>query len=224
MRLRNVPGAAEAVASSIFSTENPDAFKGKWLDSVTDGRPIAIEIGCGKGAFLHEMARLHPEAFFNGCDRYASVLSKAIRKVEDDPLPNISFICADAADLPDFFERGEIDRIYLNFSDPWPKARHAKRRLTSRQHLDIYRELLLPGSVIEFKTDNKDLFDFSLEELAGDPHYDLFAKTYDLHHDPTMNAGNVQTEYEMKFSALGHPICKLIARLNDTPDEEEAPA
>ena len=220
MRLRNIPGAAEAVASSIFTTDSPEAFRGKWLDSVTDGRPVHIEIGCGKGAFLHEMARLHPDVFYIGCDRYASVLIKAVRKAEDDPLPNISFICTDAEDLTDFFEPGEIEKIYLNFSDPWPKARHAKRRLTSAQHLDIYRQLLLPGSFLEFKTDNTGLFDFSLEEIGQYPAFDVVAQTRDLHHDPSMNAGNVETEYEAKFSAQGHPICKLIARRMDVPDED----
>ena len=219
MRLRNIPGAAEAVATSIFSTDDPAVFKGKWKDSVCDGRPIHIEIGCGKGSFLYEMARRHPDIFYIGCDRYASVLIKAIRKVEDDPLPNITFICANAEDLPDFFEQGEIDRIYLNFSDPWPKARHAKRRLTSGNHLDLYADLLLPGNTIEFKTDNVDLFDFSVDEITEHPRFDLLAETRDLHRDPIMNEGNVTTEYEQKFSAMGHPICKLVARR--LPEEAE---
>ena len=123
---------------------------------------------------------------------------------------NIRFICMDATNLPEVFAVGEIDKIYLNFSDPWPKARHAKRRLTSKQFFERYDKILAFDGVVEFKTDNRELFDFSLEqvELAG---WVLLAKTYDLHNDPTLSRGNVMTEYEEKFSGQGHPIHKLIA-------------
>lgn len=125
-------------------------------------------------------------------------------------MPNLRFLCQDAARLPEFFAPGEIDRIYLNFSDPWPKDRHAKRRLTSKTFLECYRQVLSPFGRIEFKTDNRSLFDFSLEEirLAG---WNIDAHTSDLHKDPVMNKGNIMTEYEEKFSSLGNPIFKLIA-------------
>ena len=117
----------------------------------------------------------------------------------------------DARLLPDIFEKGEVDKIYLNFSDPWPKARHAKRRLTSREFLARYDQILVPEGRVEFKTDNRPLFDFSLEEVeaAG---WKLSASTYDLHRDPVLNEGNVMTEYEEKFSSMGNPICKMIIR------------
>ena len=116
----------------------------------------------------------------------------------------------DARELPLVFGKNEVDRIYLNFSDPWPKERHAKRRLTSRQFFERYDQILAPRGVVEFKTDNKPLFEFSLEETeeAG---WKLMAHTFDLHHDPSMNEGNVMTEYEEKFSSMGNPIYKLIA-------------
>ena len=130
--------------------------------------------------------------------------------MEENPLPNLFFICMDAADVAEVFDHGEVDRIYLNFSDPWPKDRHAKRRLTSRQFFARYDEVLAPEGRLEFKTDNQDLFTFSLEEIpeAG---WHLDASTRDLHHDPVLNEGNIMTEYEEKFSSLGNPICKLIA-------------
>ena len=124
---------------------------------------------------------------------------------------NLHFLSMDARELPEVFAEGEVDGIYLNFSDPWPKARHAKRRLTSRDFLGIYERVLAPGGVVEFKTDNRGLFDFSLEELKEAPHWELRQVTYDLHRDPEMSKGNIMTEYERKFSALGNKICKLVA-------------
>ena len=117
--------------------------------------------------------------------------------------------------LPDIFEKGEVQRIYLNFSDPWPKARHAKRRLTSREFLARYSQILTTGETVEFKTDNKDLFEFSLEEVPEAEGWTLLAHTFDLHHQEDMMVGNVMTEYEEKFSSMGNPICKLIARCEE---------
>jgi tRNA (guanine-N7-)-methyltransferase len=117
----------------------------------------------------------------------------------------------DARHLPDIFEKGEVDKIYLNFSDPWPKARHAKRRLTSREFLARYEKILAAQGCVEFKTDNRPLFEFSLEEVT-EAGWELLASTFDLHHDEKLMEGNVMTEYEEKFSSMGNPICKLIAR------------
>ena len=140
---------------------------------------------------------------------YSSVLLRALQKMELEPLPNLKFLCVDARLLPDIFEEGEVDHIYLNFSDPWPKDRHAKRRLPSRQFLVRFDKVLKKDGRISFKTDNRDLFDFALEELepAG---WKAEVVTYDLHADEVLCAGNVMTEYEEKFSSKGNPICKYI--------------
>ena len=163
-----------------------------------------------KGRFIMDTAALHPDINYIGIERYSSVLLRALQKMEQNPLPNIKFICMDAADVAEVFAKDEVDRIYLNFSDPWPKDRHAKRRLTSRQFFARYDLILKKEGHLEFKTDNQDLFTFSLEEVpeAG---WKLDASTRDLHHDAVLNEGNVMTEYEEKFSSKGNPICKLIA-------------
>ena len=142
-------------------------------------------------------------------EKYSSVLLRGIQKMETDPLPNLYFIRMEAEEITDVFGREEVDRIYLNFSDPWPKDRHAKRRLPSREFLKRYDEILSKDGVIEFKTDNHDLFRFALGELepAG---WRLLQMTEDLHHDEQMLSGNVMTEYEEKFSALGNPIYKYV--------------
>ena len=157
-----------------------------------------------------DMAAAHPDINYLGIERYSSVLLRALQKMKETPMPNLRFICMDAADVTEVFAKDEVSRIYLNFSDPWPKDRHAKRRLTSRQFFARYDAILKPDGRLEFKTDNQDLFTFSLEEIpeAG---WHLDASTRDLHHDSVLNEGNIMTEYEEKFSSKGNPICKLIA-------------
>ena len=192
MRLRNVPGADAYLTAHPLVIKNETRYRGTWKETFQNPEnPIHIEIGMGKGQFLLTLER------FDNDEEYKDV-------------NNIRFICMDATNLPEVFAVGEIDKIYLNFSDPWPKARHAKRRLTSKQFFERYDKILAFDGVVEFKTDNRELFDFSLEqvELAG---WVLLAKTYDLHNDPTLSRGNVMTEYEEKFSGQGHPIHKLIA-------------
>lgn len=211
MRLRKIKGADEAVAASPYVIqENPD-LRGHWHSIFQNEHPLHIEIGMGKGRFLMELAKANLEINYIGIERYTSVLIKAIKKIESAPLPNLYFMCMDAANLEQIFSPGEIDRIYLNFSDPWPKDRHARRRLTSPQYLKRYASVLAPGGRIEFKTDNEGLFDFSLEsvETSG---WTLLECTRDLHLDTSMNQGNIMTEYEEKFSAQGNPIYKLTAR------------
>ena len=212
MRLRNIPGAREAVAASSYCISNPTGLRGKWVDFLGNLNPIHLEIGMGKGKFLLELAALHPDINYIGIERYESVLIRALQKLETTPLPNVHFLCEDAIRLPEFFAEAEVERIYLNFSDPWPKDRHAKRRLTSRQYLGAYERVLVPGGQVEFKTDNQGLFTFSLEEISELPQWKLLASTHDLHHDPVMNEGNIMTEYEEKFSSEGNPICKLVAQ------------
>ncbi len=211
MRLRNIPGADEVINSSPYVIKNPLELKGKWSQITENSNPIHIEVGMGKGRFLMDLAALHPEINYIGIERYTSVLLRAIQKMQENPLPNVHFLCIDAATLPDIFDKGEVDRIYLNFSDPWPKDRHARRRLTSSEFLARYDLFLALDGRIEFKTDNQDLFSFSLEEIENSQVWKLDAYTRDLHNDDRLNQGNIMTEYEEKFSAKGNPICKLIA-------------
>ena len=209
MRLRNITGSREMIAESRFVVHEPQEYKGRWRELFGNDHPLRIEIGMGKGRFIMDLARMHPEINYVGIEKYSSVLLRGIQKMETDPLPNLYFIRMEAEEIADVFGREEVERIYLNFSDPWPKDRHAKRRLPSREFLKRYDEILVRDGVIEFKTDNKDLFRFALEELepAG---WRLLQMTEDLHHDEKMLAGNVMTEYEEKFSALGNPIYKYV--------------
>ena len=211
MRLRNIPGADEAIADSPHCIQEPMAEKGRWHLIFGNENPIHIEIGMGKGQFIMKLAKEHPDINYIGIERYSSVLLRALQKMEIEPLPNIRFLCMDASIITEVFDKEEVAKIYLNFSDPWPKERHAKRRLTSRQFFERYDKILAGNGVVEFKTDNDDLFAFSMEEVA-EAGWTLDAHTFDLHHDPVLNEANVMTEYEEKFSSLGHPIHKLIAR------------
>lgn len=211
MRLRNIPGADEAIADSPHCIQEPMAEKGRWHLIFGNENPIHIEIGMGKGQFIMQLAKEHPDINYIGIERYSSVLLRALQKMEIEPLPNIRFLCMDASIITEVFDEEEVAKTYLNFSDPWPKERHAKRRLTSRQFFERYDKILAGNGVVEFKTDNDDLFAFSMEEVA-EAGWTLDAHTFDLHHDPVLNEGNVMTEYEEKFSSLGHPIHKLIAR------------
>ena len=211
MRLRNIPGADEAIADSPHCIQEPMAEKGRWHLIFGNENPIHIEIGMGKGQFIMKLAKEHPDINYIGIERYSSVLLRALQKMEIEPLPNIRFLCMDASIITEVFDKEEVAKLYLNFSDPWPKERHAKRRLTSRQFFERYDKILAGNGVVEFKTDNDDLFAFSMEEVA-EAGWTLDAHTFDLHHDPVLNEGNVMTEYEEKFSSLGHPIHKLIAR------------
>ena len=214
MRLRNIPRAEETVSASPFVINEPAAYRGRWNELFGNDHPIRIEVGMGKGRFLRDLAALNPDVNYVGIERYTSVLLRAVEKAEADQSAaapsNFYFMCQDAAILPELFAPGEVDRIYLNFSDPWPKKGHAKRRLTSPQFLACYDKILKADGTVEFKTDNQDLFTFSLES-AQESGWEILAYTRDLHHDP-MCEGNVMTEYEEKFSSQGNPICKMIIR------------
>ena len=157
------------------------------------------------------MARRNPEVNYIGIEKYSSVLVRAVEKLEDFEQDNLRLIRMDAENIEEVFDKDEVDRIYLNFSDPWPKDRHAKRRLTSDRFLGKYEKILVKGGLVEFKTDNRDLFDFSLESIK-ECGWELVDYTFDLHNDPERLVGNICTEYELKFSEAGNPICKLIAR------------
>lgn len=209
MRLRNITGSREIIGKSRFVVQEPRAQKGKWRERFRNGNPIYIEIGMGKGKFLHTLAGQNPDINYIGIEKYSSVLLRAIQKSEEEELPNLLFIRMDAEEITEVFAQGEVDRIYLNFSDPWPKDRHAKRRLPSEQFLNRYDVILKQGGRIEFKTDNRVLFDFAVEELKKTG-FRAEQITYDLHSDKEMCEGNVMTEYEEKFSAAGNPIYKYI--------------
>ena len=211
MRLRNVAGSREAIAESAYVVPETEMFEepGKWAEIFGNNNPIHIEIGMGKGQFIHALAKLHPEINYVGVEKYSSVLIRAIQKMEQEELPNLKFLRMDAEDVDKVFGEAEVDKIYLNFSDPWPKDRHAKRRLPSREFLARYDKILKKDSKLEFKTDNRDLFDFAVEELepAG---WKAEVITYDLHADAKLVEGNIMTESEEKFSSMGNPICKYI--------------
>lgn len=210
MRLRHIKGAEETIASSPYVIQEPETKKGRWHEVFKNDHPIQIEVGMGKGRFIMELAAAHPNINYIGIERYSSVLLRGLQKRAGLELDNIYFLCVDARDMADLFAPGEVDRIYLNFSDPWPKDRHAKRRLTSPDFMSVYGKILAPEGTVEFKTDNRGLFDYSLEAIpeAG---WVITEHTFDLHHSP-MAEGNVMTEYEAKFASEGKPICKLIAR------------
>lgn len=212
MRLRNIRGSREVIAGSDYVIHEEETRAGSWHQIFGNTHPIHIEIGMGKGKFIMALAKANPQINYVGIEKYSSVLIRALEKMSQEkvPLTNLYFIRMDAEQIVKVFAKGEVDKIYLNFSDPWPKDRHAKRRLTSREYLARYQKILSDKGDVEFKTDNRLLFDFSVESVreAG---WELRALTYDLHQDAMLNQGNIMTEYEERFSALGNPIHKLIA-------------
>lgn len=211
MRLRHIKGAEEFIEENELVVSHPEEMLGQWQSLFPDRKPLHIEVGMGKGRFIMDMAEAHPDINYIGIERYSSVLLRAVQKLEERQLPNVRFVLMDAAEITSSFAEDEVDQIYLNFSDPWPKDRHAKRRLPSRQFLDKFRQILVPEGHIEFKTDNRQLFDFAMEEIEPGG-FELLQVTYDLHKDEAMMVGNIMTEYEEKFSSIGNPICKYIIK------------
>lgn len=213
MRLRNIPGSREFIEENKYAIKDPESYFGKWRElfekDVT--APLHVEIGMGKGQFISTLAANNPDISYIGIEKFSSVLVRALEKRPLLETDNLYFLRFDAENITSIFSEGEIDRIYLNFSDPWPKDRHAKRRLTSIQFLERYKTILSPDGDIMFKTDNKDLFDFSLEQ-AKLAKWNIVEYTYDLHNNDKMNEGNIMTEYEERFSSMGTPICKMIIK------------
>ena len=211
MRLRYIRGAEDAVATSLFVIHEPSSFRMEWKERLCHERPLCLEIGTGRGQFLMQLAELHPENYYVGIEKYASVLVKALEKQAASGLENLCFLHMKAEAITEVFGPGEVDRIYLNFSDPWPKVRHAKHRLTSDRFLARYAQILKQEGVVELKTDNMGLYDFTLESLqaAG---WTVLDQTRDLHHDPVRLAGNILTEYELRFLRQNKPIGKIIFR------------
>ena len=209
MRLRNIKGSKEYIDNSPFVIHNPENYKGCWHTLFHNSNPIHIEIGMGKGQFIHTLAEENPSVNYIGIEMYSSVLYRAIEHREKTELDNLFFLRFDAKYLMEIFDEGEIERIYLNFSDPWPKDRHAKRRLTSPNFLSIYDHLLSPLGYIQFKTDNRPLFDFSVDCVKESGKWNIDEITYDLHHSEFL-PGNIMTEYESRFVAEGKPICRFV--------------
>ena len=210
MRLRRKPWIDEAIKdyTDILYMEQ---LKGKWNTLFPEPEnPIHVEFGTGKGRFISRMASVHPDINYIGMEVQEGVIYYAAKKTAemDPPVANVRLILGDVKHIQDIFARGEVSVIYLNFSDPWPKARHAKRRLTYREFLKKYEWILKKGGEIRFKTDNKDLFDFSLAEFK-EMGWKISFITYDLHRKPVK--GDVETEYEEKFSRKGNLVCRLVA-------------
>lgn len=209
MRLRNIRGSREFIDTSPFVIHEPEEKKGQWHSLFQNNNPIHLEIGMGKGQFIHTLAETHPDINYIGIEMYSSVLYRALERRAQTELDNLFFLRFDAKYLDTVFEKGEAAKIYLNFSDPWPKERHAKRRLTSPFFLDLYDKILAKEGNIQFKTDNCPLFDFSVDSIEQSGLWHIDELTYDLQNSEFLT-GNVMTEYESRFVAQGKPICRLV--------------
>ncbi len=211
MRLRNKPWAKPLIeANPQWVVTNPSEYRGKWQERFEKAQPLYIEVGMGKGRFIVEMAKKYPQYNFIGLEMQTVATGIALKKQLVEQLPNLQLVCANGAGLTEFFATDEVAGIYLNFSDPWPKNRQEKRRLTYKSFLAAYKEIMVADGQLEFKTDNRGLFEYSLASLNN------FGMTFekvwlDLHADEEAVVDNVMTEYEEKFSSKGQPIYKLAA-------------
>lgn len=209
MRLRNIPGAESALREYPTFVDNPVSYKGKWRERFGNDNPIHVEIGCGKGRFINTLAERHPDINFIAVELKAEVVLRAVQRTEYRKIPNLAFVQYNAAVLTELFADREISRLYLNFSDPWPKTRHAKRRLTYSSFLNTYRQVLKADGEIHLKTDNEKLFEFSLNQFAAE-RFQMRNITFDLHQSK-LAADNVMTEYEERFSSRGQRIYRVEA-------------
>ncbi|XTU77237.1 tRNA (guanosine(46)-N7)-methyltransferase TrmB [Enterococcus faecium] len=213
MRVRNRPGAAEMLAAHPnFVISDPTFWKGKWNELFENDHPIHIEIGMGKGQFITGMAKAHPEINYIGVEMQVSVVSIALDKLIEQPLPNLKLLHVDGSALTEYFADSEVDQIYLNFSDPWPKKRHEKRRLTYKTFLAVDEQILRPNGEIHFKTDNQGLFEYSLASFSQ---YGMILKQVWLDLHQSQFEGNIMTEYEEKFSSKGQRIYRVEAQFQD---------
>lgn len=207
MRLRHKPYAKEKIEDHpqyvVIKDENT---KGRWQSRFTQKQPLHVEIGCGKGRFIVEMAKRYPDINFIGIELQTSVIVTALEKQIEEKLPNLQLLQANANELESYFEVDEVDRIYLTFSDPWPKNRHEKRRLTYKDFLEIYKTILKKDGELHFKTDNQGLFEYSLVSFSQ--FKAVLKEVYlDLH---KTDQENIMTEFEEKFSKKGNRICKAV--------------
>ncbi|WP_257351572.1 tRNA (guanosine(46)-N7)-methyltransferase TrmB [Pseudalkalibacillus decolorationis] len=215
MRLRNKPWAQDKIDHySKIVVPNPENWKGRWKEVFGNDNPIHIEVGTGKGQFICGMAERYPDINFIGIERQKSIIVSAIDKVADTELDNIHLMNINAIDLKDYFALNEVQRVYLNFSDPWPKNRHEKRRLTFETFLNAYETILIPKGEVHLKTDNQYLFEYSLYSFSK---YEMLIQNISLDLHRSAWSGNVMTEYEEKFSAIGNRIyrCEAVYRGKD---------
>ena len=212
MRLRKVKNALERlkVNNNKYFIEFPENYKGNWNKLFNNTNPIHIEIGCGKGKFISELAKNNPNINYIAIEKFDSVLLRCLEKVMKEDLDNLKLCIIDASIIDTYFSDNEVSRIYLNFSDPWPKKCHAKRRLTSSNFLESYKKILTNDGDINFKTDNRGLFEFSLESFT-DNGFKIYNISLDLHNDLDKYPNNIETEFEEKWSKLG-PIYRLEAK------------
>lgn len=209
MRHRNIKGARELLQKHEKVINNPLDYKGKWKEVFNNNNPIYIEIGMGKGKFISEISLGNPLNNYIGFEKYSNILARALYKIDEVDSENIRVVRMNVEDILEVFDSGEISRIYLNFSDPWPKDRHAKRRLTHKHFLDMYDIILDKNGEVHLKTDNKGLFNFSVEQFKENG-WSLKKISYDIHKEHK-DFHNIMTEYEEKFVELGLPICRLEA-------------
>ncbi|SEM39295.1 tRNA (guanine-N7-)-methyltransferase [Mesobacillus persicus] len=204
MRLRNKPWAKDKLLEyPQYVVHNPEQNRGKWNEVFDAPQPLHIEIGTGKGRFITGMAKANPHINYIGIEMQESVIVSALDRIIEEELSNLKLMNVDAAELAKYFAPGDVDRVYLNFSDPWPKTRHEKRRLTFKSFLSVYEEILVPKGEIHFKTDNQGLFEYSLKSFSE---YGLLLKYLSLDLHQSDFEGNIMTEYEEKFSSLGNRI------------------
>ncbi|KQL53261.1 tRNA (guanine-N7)-methyltransferase [Heyndrickxia shackletonii] len=204
MRLRHKPWAKDKLLQyPQYVVQNPETIKGKWNEEFQNDHPLHIEVGTGKGQFIYGMAKANPEINYIGIEMQDSVIVSALDKIIEDPLPNLKLLNIDGTNLQEYFAKDDVERVYLNFSDPWPKKRHEKRRLTYKTFLKLYEDILVDNGEIHFKTDNQGLFEYSLRSFSE---YGLLLKfvSLDLHNSDFEN--NIMTEYEEKFSSRGQRI------------------
>ncbi|MCF0123247.1 MAG: tRNA (guanosine(46)-N7)-methyltransferase TrmB [Ruminiclostridium sp.] len=206
-------------ACGAWQIKEPGELRGNWRSLMPEARELRLELGCGKGRFTCQTAAAHPDILFVAVERVPDAMVMAMEKARNMGLTNVFYVDADAALLPEFFAEGEVDLIYINFCDPWPPKRHAKRRLTHRNFLKLYRQVLKEKGEIHFKTDNAPLFAFSVLEFpeAG---YDLEEVTWDLHANGICG---IMTDYEEKFHNLGTKINRCVGIKGELPPQEETP-
>lgn len=210
MRLRNKPNAPQKIAEyPHYIPEQPDNWVGKWQERFGNDHPIQIEVGTGKGRFITEMAKLHPEINYIGIELQMSVIVVALDRLIEENLPNLQLLHVNGGSITQYFAEGEVDQVYLNFSDPWPKKRHEKRRLTYKSFLESYEKVLVPEGEIHFKTDNQGLFEYSLSSFSK---YGMTLEHVWLNLHESDFEGNVMTEYEEKFSSRGSRIYRVVAK------------
>ncbi|WP_019414975.1 tRNA (guanosine(46)-N7)-methyltransferase TrmB [Paenisporosarcina sp. TG20] len=211
MRLRNKPWAEDFISEHPnIVIPNPEDFSGNWGEVFQNSNPMHIEVGTGRGQFITGMAKANPDINYIGIELYDSVILSALENVIKAEIPsNLKLLKVNGEHLLKFFAKNDVSRVYLNFSDPWPKIRHAKRRLSHDTFLKLYESVLIDNGEVHFKTDNRELFEFSLKSMSE---YGMLLKSVSLDLHVNMPKNNIMTEYEEKFSAMGHPIYRLVSQ------------